>query len=56
MTSQAQSRRPGRCSRSRAGVGVPSRAEIPEARIVAGSHTRDAGPEGRSRMSEVEAA
>jgi hypothetical protein len=34
----------------------PGQAEIPKARIVIGRHAGGAGPEGRSRIIEVEAA
>jgi hypothetical protein len=43
-------------NRHRPGDGGPSQAESPEVRTVERCRVRDPGPEGRSRMREVEAA
>jgi len=55
MTGQAQIRRPGLNALSRTGDRGPSQAEIPQARAVGGRDAGVRGPEGRSRMDEVEA-
>jgi len=56
MSSQAQIRRPGPTASSRTGDRGPVQAQIPEVPMVGMHHADAGGPEGRSRMYEVEAA